>query len=111
MESLQLEIINLVVAILVACVGLVTRQVVKYLKSKGIISQLENNKALVGIVVKAVEQTYKTLHGEEKLNMAKLEVIKLMNDKKIKISEKEIDLLIEASVKEMKDVVKEETKK
>jgi hypothetical protein len=111
MESLQMEIINLVIAVLVACVGLVTRQVVKYLKGKGIITQLENNKELVGIVVKAVEQTYKTLHGEEKLNVAKLEVVKLMNEKKIKISEKEIDLLIESSVKEMNEVIKEETKK
>jgi hypothetical protein len=111
MEAIQVEILNLVVAVLVACVGLVTRHVVKYLKGKGIIVQLENNKELVNIVVKAVEQTYKTLHGEEKLNMAKLEVVKLMNEKKIKISEKEIDLLIEASVKEMKDVAKEELKK
>jgi hypothetical protein len=111
MEAIQVEIMNLVVAVLVACVGIVTRQVVKYLKSKGIVSQLENNKELVGIVVKAVEQTYKTLHGEEKLNVAKLEVVKLMNEKKIKISEKEIDLLIESSVKEMKDTVKDELKK
>jgi LL-H family phage holin len=111
MEEIKLEIINLVVTVLVACVGIVTRQVVKYLKGKGLIAQLENNKELVKIVVNAVEQTYKTLHGEEKLNVAKLEVVKLMNEKKIKISEKEIDLLIEASVKEMKDAVKEEIKR
>lgn len=112
MEAIQAELLNLLVAVLVGCVGLATRQVIKYLKSKGLITQLENNKEIVGVVVKAVEQLYKNqLNGDEKLNMAKLEVVKLMNEKKIKISEKEIDILIEASVKEMKDTVKEELNK
>lgn len=100
-EVIQGELINLLVAVVVACVGLVTRQVVKYLNRKGIVVQLENNKELVKIVVGAIEQTYKELNGFEKLNMAKLDLVKLMNEKKIKISEKEIDIMIEAMVREM----------
>jgi hypothetical protein len=111
MEAIQAELLNLVVAVLVACVGLVTRQVVKYLKGKGIVVQLENNKELVRAVVGAVEQTYKGMNGDEKLNMAKLELVKLMNEKKIKVSEKEIDILIEAMVREMKTSAKDELKK
>jgi LL-H family phage holin len=111
MEAIQMELMNLLVAVIVACVGLVTRQVVKYLKSKGIVVQLENNKELVKIVVNAVEQTYKSSNGDEKLNMAKLELVKLMNEKKIKISEKEVDILIEAMVKEMKTSAKDELSK
>jgi LL-H family phage holin len=108
--ELQAEILNLVVAILVACAGVVTRYAVGYLKSKGLLAKLENNKELVKIVVKAVEQTYNHLEGQEKLNVAKLELVKLMNEKKIKISEKEIDVMIEAMVKEMKESAQEASK-
>jgi len=107
MEAIHAEIINLVMAVLVALAGLVTKQVVNYLNQKGIVAKLEGNKELVKIVVKAVEQTYNHLEGREKLNMAKIEIVKLMSEKKIKISEKEIDLLIEAVVKEMNDSLKE----
>lgn len=111
MEAIQAEIINLVVAVLTACVGVVTTKVVSFLKKKGLITQLENNKAVVKIVVNAIDQTYKHLHGEEKLNLAKMELIKLMQQKKIKVTEKELELLIEASVKEMNDSIKEELNK
>jgi len=43
--------------------------------------------------------------------MAKIELIKLMKEKNIKISEKEINILIESSVKEMNDSIKKELKK
>ncbi|AZU98915.1 hypothetical protein pW2_81 [Bacillus phage pW2] len=103
MENIQVELVNLAVAILTALVGLATKSVVSFLKKKGIVAQVQNNKEVVSIVVKAVEQMYGQLKGEEKLNMAKMELIKLMQQKKIKMTEAEIDLMIEAMVKEMKD--------
>ena len=111
MEGLQAELLNLGIALLTAFVGVITKQVVSYLKKKGLIHQLESNKELVRIVVGAVEQSYKTLKGQEKLNYAKMELIELMGKKKIKISEKELDILIESVVKEMNDTVKQEIKK
>lgn len=110
MEMFQAEIISLVIAILTACVGIITKQVVAYLKSKGLINHIQNNKEIVKFVVNAVEQTYKHLHGEEKLNVAKVETVKLLNNKKIKIDEKELDLIIESMVKEMNDTIKKEIK-
>lgn len=105
------EVINFLIFVITGCVGYVSKQAVKYLKRKGIIAKIESNKQLANIVVNAIEQTYKNvLHGDEKLNMAKIELIKLAKDKGVKISEKEIDLLIENSVKEMNKAVKEETK-
>lgn len=109
--DVHVEIINLAMAILVALAGVVTRYIVGFLNKKGIIVQLENNRELVKIVVNAVEQTYSHLKGDEKLNVAKIELVKLMNEKKIRISEKEIDLMIEAMVKEMNDSVKKELDK
>ena len=103
MENIQVELVNLAVAVLTALVGLATKSVVSFLKKKGIVAQVQNNKEVVSIVVKAVEQMYGQLKGEEKLNMAKMELIKLMKQKKIKMTEEEIDLMIEAMVKEMKD--------
>lgn len=108
MEMISIELINLLATILTVLSGFVTQQLVSYLKKKSIIAQLDNNRELVKIVVKAVEQAYEHLKGEEKLNMAKMELVSLMNEKNIRISEKEIDLLIEAMVREMNEKASEE---
>lgn len=110
MEVLQAEIINLIALILTACIGLVTQKVMSYLKKKGIVTQLQNHKEVTNIVVGAIEQTYKHLHGKEKLNMAKIEIMKIAKSKGIKISEKDLDLLIESSVREMNSVIRKEIK-
>lgn len=107
MEMLQAEIINLVAVIVAGCIGLATKSAMSYLKKKGIIAKIEGNKELANIVVGAVEQTYKHLHGEEKLNLAKIELVKMAKDKGLKINEKELDMLIESSVKEMNKAIKE----
>lgn len=111
MEQIQVELLNLVVAVLTALVGVATKSLVSFLKKKGVVAQIQNNKEVVAIVVKAVEQMYGQLKGEEKLDMAKMELIKLMQQKKIKMTEAEIDLMIEAMVKEMKDSANSELKK
>lgn len=106
MEAIYAEVLNLCVAVLVAFVGVLTRYAVTYLNNKGVLAKLQTNKELVRIVVDATEQTYKTLDGGQKLDMAKIELVKLMNEKNLKISEKEIDMLIESLVKEMNDTYK-----
>lgn len=111
MEYLHQELINLAVAVLTACVGIVTTYITRYLKNKGLIAKLQSNKELVNFVVLAIEQAYFHLKGEEKLNLAKVEIEKLLKEKKIKISEKELDILIEASVKQMKESVRKELNK
>lgn len=108
MEAIQAELVNLAIVVIVGLAGFITQRTTSFLKSKGIIAKLDANKELVSIVVNAVEQAYKHLDGDEKLNVAKIELVRLMNEKKIKISEKEIDTLIEAVVKEMKDSHREE---
>lgn len=108
MEAIQAELVNLVIVVVTVLIGWVTQKVTAYLKEKGLIAKLEANKELVRIVVNAVEQTYKHLNGDEKLKVAKVELVKLMNEKRIKISEQEIDTLIESAVKEMNDAIKKE---
>jgi N-acetylmuramoyl-L-alanine amidase len=106
MEMLHEQIINLVIVLLTGLVGYLGKQIGEYFKKKGIVSQLESHKELVKLAVTGVEQAYAHLHGKEKLNMAKIEIIKLANARGIKISEKELDIVIEAVVKEMNDAVK-----
>lgn len=100
------ELINLVIIFITAMMGIATRKVTQFLNEKGIIEKMHKNRELVNTVVTAVEQAYSNLNGEEKLNLAKLEAVKLMSEKGIKISEKEVELLIESVVKEMKDEFK-----
>ncbi len=111
MDMFHAELISILIAVITACVGVVTKQVVSYLNKKGVLTQLQSNKELVTLVVKGIEQSYKSLNGDEKLQLAKMELVKLMKDNKIKITEKELDLIIESTVKEVKETVKEETNK
>jgi len=110
MESLQVEIVNLVILVIAGAVGFITKQITSYLNKKGVLSQINGNKEIVKIVVNAIEQTYKTLDGKEKFELAKMEILTMAKAKGLKITEKELDLLIEHSVKEMKNGVKEGSK-
>lgn len=111
MEALQMEIVNILVIVIAGVLGLIAKQVTSFLKKKGLVAQLESHKEIGKIIVGAIEQAYKPLHGEEKLNLAKIELIKFAKEKGLKISERELDLIIESSVREMKKAVKEELKK
>lgn len=108
MEAIQAELISLLAVVLTTCVGIVTRYIVSYLNKKGIVSQIESNKKMVEIVVNAIEQAYKELDGEQKLQLAKSKLVTMMQENKINISEEELDLMIESMVKEMNDSIKKE---
>lgn len=105
MEAIQTELINLLMTVVMVCVGLLTRKISSYLNNKGVIHQLNANKEIVSIVVNAVEQTYKALDGTEKLAVAKSELVTILNKKKIPMTEKELELLIESVIKEAKNNV------
>lgn len=54
----------------------------------------------VRAAVRAVEQVARDIHGEEKLERAKLYVTEVLNEKGIGITQLELELLIEAAVNE-----------
>lgn len=58
----------------------------------------ETEKQIAETVVKAVEQMYKTLDGDEKFLLAENYIIDILRSKGIKISDDEIECLIEAVV-------------
>ena len=63
-------------------------------------------KSVAKTVVQAVEQIYKNLNGEEKLNQGIAYMTELLNEKGIKTSETEMRLLIEDAVGEFNEVFK-----
>lgn len=69
----------------------------------------ERKEKVVKTVVKAVEQLYSDLSGEEKLQKAIESITEMLNEKGIAITELEIRMLIESAVEEMKEKAAIET--
>lgn len=63
----------------------------------------KTKKDVVKICVKAVEQIYTDLHGEEKLNMCIDSVVSMLGVKGISVTDIEVRMLIEAAVAEFND--------
>jgi LL-H family phage holin len=84
-------------AVLVAVFGYLGVQA-KILADKYINDKIKKDVAKT--VVKAVEQIYKDLHGEEKLNKALESASEMLATKGITITDLEIKMLIEAAVAE-----------
>lgn len=80
--------------------------VVKNLYQKYVNDQTK--KDVVKTVVKGIEQIYKDLHGEEKLDKALEAASEMLFEKGIKITEFELKMLIEASVAEFNNAFNKE---
>lgn len=63
--------------------------------------------AMAKVVVQFVEQVYKELHGDDKLNAALVHLSELLAEKKIRATENEMIVLIEAAVAEFNEVFKQ----
>lgn len=104
------EIINLYGAeiigtLLLALAGIVA-MVAKNLAAKYL--DTDTKRTLAKVVVQFVEQTYKDLHGEEKLSAALVTLSGLLAEKKIKATDTEMRIMIEAAVAEFNEVFKKE---
>lgn len=60
-------------------------------------------KKVVATCVKAVEQIYKDIHGNDKLNKCLDSVIVMLGEQGIKITSTEAKMLVECAVKEMNE--------
>lgn len=75
--------------------------VVKNMYAKHI--NTKTKKDIAYTVVLGVEQIYKDLHGEEKLNKALAAASEMLAEEGIKVSDLELKMLIEAAVAEFND--------
>ena len=98
-EEIQPYILEIIVAILTGVASFIGMKVKKvyeeYVNTK-------TKKDVVDTTVKYVEQVYKDIHGEEKLEKAKEKALEWLNEKGIKISETELEILIESAVNGLK---------
>ncbi len=79
---------------------------------KTLLERFVNDKRKQKIVetcVKAAEQIYKELKGKEKLEKVKENIVAMLNENGLTISELEMDMLIEAAVAEMNKQIKKES--
>lgn len=83
--------------------------VVKILYERHINDQTK--KSVAKTVVRAVEQIYVDLHGEEKLNKAIEAASEMLSEKGITITELELRMLLESAVGEFNDAFKKKEAK
>ena len=96
------EIIGTVLVTLFGIFGMIAKNLVaKYLDT-------DTKRAMAKIVVQFIEQTYKDLHGEAKLNAALAALSELLMQKGIKATDYEMRILIEAAVGEFNEAFKKE---
>lgn len=103
MEALQEALINFLVVIIGLVATFVGQKGYSYLNNKGILKEIEAKQKYVNIVVNAIQQTYKEANGEEKLGEAKTQLVDFFNANGIKFTDVELNSLIEAAVKGVKD--------
>ena len=106
MEALQESLINLLVVVIGLVATFVGQKGYSYLNNKGILKEIEAKQKYVNIVVNAIQQTYKEANGEEKLGEAKTQLVDFFNSNGIKFTDVELNSLIEAAVKGVKDGAK-----
>ena len=99
MEMLQnylFEILATVITAVASFIGIrIKNAYTKYVDTK-------TKKEIVKDTVSYVEQVFKDIHGTEKLEKAKEKALEWFNEKGIKISETELEILIESAVKSLK---------
>ena len=91
-QSYLIEILSVILTGIVTYVGLQ----IKKLFEQHIDTQVKKN--VVDSTVKYIEQVYKDIHGQDKLNKAKEKALEWLNEKGITISDTELEILIESAV-------------
>lgn len=110
MEGLQDLVWQVLTVILVGMAGLVVDALRQYLKSKAgkelaekVNQTIAGKEWIIKLVVEGIQQGYEEMDGEGKLKVAKEEVAKLFQKYGFDVDVEEINRLIEAMYKEMKD--------
>ena len=104
-------IFNVLMALVVALIGIVAKTLLPYLKTKkdAAMAELRNSDFwwaadVIDAVVRAVEQTVSTeIHGEEKKAIAVKYITQLLSQAGIELSADQINTLLEAAVQEMNE--------
>ena len=98
-----LEILYTVIMAIAGYVGIVIKNLAtKYINDK-------TKRSVAKTAVQFVEQVYKDLHGEEKLNAAFAAASEMLSEKGIYVSDLEMKVLLEAAVAEFNKAFEKHT--
>ncbi len=98
-----LEILYTVIMAIAGYVGIVIKNLAtKYINDK-------TKRSVAKTAVQFVEQVYKDLHGEEKLNAAFAAASEMLSEKGIYVSDLEMKVLLEAAVAEFNKAFEKKT--
>lgn len=98
LSTYGMKILGTILTALAGYLGVVIKNLCqKYLNDK-------TKQDVAKTCVKAVEQIYKDLHGEEKFNKALEYISDMLTEKGIAVSETEMKMLIESAVAEFNEV-------
>lgn len=103
-ELIQSNILEIIITIMT---GLATYIATRIKSKYEEYANTETKQKIVKTVVNAVEQLYKGLDGTKKLEKAKENIIALLNEKGITITELEMDMMIEEVVNGFNQGLKE----
>ena len=106
-ELIQSNILEIIITIIT---GLATYVATRIKDKYEEYVNTETKQKIVKTVVNAVEQLYKDLDGTKKLEKAKENIIALLNEKGITITELEMDMMIEEVVNGFNNGLKKEGK-
>ena len=106
-ELIQSNILEIIITIIT---GLATYVATRIKDKYEEYVNTETKQKIVKTVVNAVEQLYKDLDGSKKLEKAKENIIALLNEKGITITELEMDMMIEEVVNGFNNGLKKEEK-
>lgn len=95
LNAIQPYLLEVIVAILTGVATYIGTRVKKLYEEK---VNTETKEKVVSTVVNAVEQLYKDLKGEEKLNKCIENATEMLNEKGITVTELELRMLIESTV-------------
>lgn len=97
MKDIIMQIIPIVLATVgTFLIGLIKAKYSQYVNT-------DTKKEIAMLTVRYVEQVFTALHGKDKLEKAKSTFVDMLNEKGIKVSEAEINMLLEAAVREMNE--------
>ena len=104
-DAIQPNLIAIIVAILTGIASFIGTKIKTLYETK---VNDETKRKVVKTVVNAVEQLYNDLSGNEKLLKAQENIVNMLNEKGIKISELEMKMLIEETCNSFKKAIKED---
>ena len=103
LNAIQPYMLETIVAILTGVATYIGSKIKKVYEEK---VNTETKERVVKTVVNAVEQLYKDLKGEEKLEKCIENAIEMLNEKGITVTDLELRMLIESAVNSFKQATK-----